>query len=128
MNRNYKYGMAFGILMLLGIILITFLWDVLDPMVVTIALAVGIVLVASSVVRFVKYRDLPEKDERTVKISNTALAYSWFVTLIFVCVLFWADYLGKVQVTVAQALGAVYFVMIVVAMIFIGYFKRRGDV
>ena len=128
MNKKHKYALALGILMLLGTILLSTLWDELDPMTVTIAITVGIVLIASGMVRFIKYRDLPEKDERTIKISNTALSYSWLAALIFISILFWADYLDMFKMTVAQALGAVYFVMIAVAMAFIGYFNRKGDV
>ena len=128
MNKKHKYALALGILMLLGTILLSTLWNELDPMTVTIAITVGIVLIASGMVRFIKYRDLPEKDERTIKISNTALSYSWLAALIFISILFWADYLDMFKMTVAQALGAVYFVMIAVALAFIGYFNRRGDV
>ena len=128
MNKKHKYALALGILMLLGTILLSTLWNELDPMTVTIAITVGIVLIASGMVRFIKYRDLPEKDERTIKISNTALSYSWLAALIFISILFWADYLDMFKMTVAQALGAVYFVMIAVAMAFIGYFNRKGDV
>ena len=128
MDRKYRYGLALGILMLLGTILSSLLWNKLDPTIVTIAITVGIILVASILIRLIKYRDLPEKDERTVKISNAALSYSWFLTLIFISVLFWVDYLDVVEMTVAEVIGAIYFVMIALALVFVRYFSWKGDV
>ena len=128
MDRKYRYGLALGILMLLGTILSSLLWNKLDPTIVTIAITVGIILVASVLIRLIKYRDLPEKDERTVKISNAALSYSWFLTLIFISVLFWVDYLDVVEMTVAEVIGAIYFVMIALALVFVRYFSWKGDV
>ncbi|RLG33123.1 hypothetical protein DRN98_04335 [Methanosarcinales archaeon] len=100
----------------------------MDPTIVTIAITVGIILVASILIRLIKYRDLPEKDERTVKISNAALSYSWFLTLIFISVLFWVDYLDVVEMTVAEVIGAIYFVMIALALLFVRYFSWKSDV
>ena len=100
MDRKYRYGLALGILILLSTILSAVLWDKLDPAIVTIAITVGIVLIVSILIRLIKYRDLPEKDERTVKLSNAALSYSWLATLIFISVLFWVDYLDVVEMTV----------------------------
>ncbi len=128
MDKKYRYGLALGILMLLGTILSSVLWDKLDPTIVTIAITVGIVLIVSVLIRLIKYRDLPEKDERTVKISNTALSYSWLATLIFISMLFWVDYLELVEMAVAEVIGATYFVMIAVALVFVRYFNWRGDV
>jgi len=128
MDRKYRYGLALGILMLLGTILSSLLWNKLDPTIVTIAITVGIILVASILIRLIKYRDLPEKDERTVKISNAALSYSWFLTLIFISVLFWVDYLDVVEMTVAEVIGAIYFVMIALALLFVRYFSWKSDV
>ncbi|MHC1564777.1 MAG: hypothetical protein ACXQS6_00430 [Candidatus Syntropharchaeales archaeon] len=128
MDRKYRYGLALGILILLGTILSSLLWNKLDPTIVTIAITVGIILVASILIRLIKYRDLPEKDERTVKISNAALSYSWFLTLIFISVLFWVDYLDVVEMTVAEVIGAIYFVMIALALVFVRYFSWKGDV
>lgn len=128
MDRKYGYGLALGILMLLGTILSSLLWNKLDPTIVTIAITVGIILIASILIRLIKYRDLPEKDERTVKISNAALSYSWFLTLIFISVLFWVDYLDVVEMTVAEVIGAIYFVMIALALVFVRYFSWKGDV
>ena len=128
MDRKYRYGLALGILMLLGTILSSLLWNKLDPTIVTIAITVGIILIASVLIRLIKYRDLPEKDERTIKISNVALSYSWFLTLIFISVLFWVDYLDVVEMTVAEVIGAIYFVMIALALVFVRYFSWKGDV
>ena len=128
MDRKYRYGLALGILMLLGTILSSLLWNKLDPTIVTIAITVGIILIASVLIRLIKYRDLPEKDERTIKISNVALSYSWFLTLIFISVLFWVDYLDVVKMTVAEVIGAIYFVMIALALVFVRYFSWKGDV
>ena len=128
MDRKYRYGLALGILILLWTILSSLLWNKLDPTIVTIAITVGIILVASVLIRLIKYRDLPEKDERTVKISNVALSYSWFLTLIFISVLFWVDYLDVVEMTVAEVIGAIYFVMIALALVFVRYFSWKGDV
>ena len=85
----------------------------------------GIVFIALGVGRHMIYKEKPEEDERTKKISALTLSYSWIVTLVLVGVLLLLDKWDILKMTVMQALGLTMFVMILVAVISEWYLKRK---
>lgn len=66
-------------------------------------------------------------DERTRKLGAFASAYSWFLTLVLVCLLFWADYLELAEIPLQHALGLVIFFMIISLLGFRWHFTQKGD-
>ena len=72
--------------------------------------------------------DQPEHDERTGKIWAAGVSCSWLVTIIFLAALLAGGYLGLLALPAQTALEAVAWVMSLSAVIFLAYFKYKGDV
>jgi hypothetical protein len=104
----------------------------LDPsgesIVPTILLAAGLAFLLAGVLRWRKYGNTPEKDERTRRIGAWGLSYSWILSLFFMTALFMLDYLGMLVLTVQAALGVSIAVMALSAVGFQVYLSRAGDV
>ena len=99
MKKKYQNLLILGTaVFLLGIVLEAF--TSLDKMINMSLANAGLVMIVISVVRGIRYGDLPEKDERTKKLSAYGITYSWFVTLVFLSVLFWVDYFNVLKLTV----------------------------
>ncbi|WP_332449060.1 hypothetical protein [Methanoculleus sp.] len=127
MKRRYAIQMTAGaVIGVLGLVL-PFLvggTEALSSILVTI----GLVILAVAAVRHWRFRDEPEKDERTQKIGAYGISYSWLLTLVFLAVLFWVDYLGVLALTVESVLLATILLMGLSARIFQWYLFRQGDV
>ncbi len=93
----------------------------------SIVIAGATVIVLAFVIRW-RTGDQPESDERTKKISTASIACSWLVTIIFLAVLLGGGYLGILTLPAQMALEAVAWVMSLSAVVFLVYFKRKGDV
>ncbi len=72
--------------------------------------------------------DQPERDERSWKIWAFSITYSWLVTISFLAILLGGGYLGFLIIPAQKALEMVAWVMTISAVIFLTYFKRKGDV
>ena len=127
MKRRYAIQIVAGaVIGILGLIL-PFLvngTEALSSLLVTI----GLVILAVAAVRHWRFRDELEKDERTQKIGAYGVSYSWLLTLVFLAVLFWVDYLGVLALTVDSVLLSTILLMGLSARIFQWYFFRQGDV
>jgi len=93
----------------------------------SIVIAGATVIVLAFVIRW-RTGDQPEHDERTWKIWAIGVAYSWLVTIIFLAVLLGGGYLGLLAFPAQTALEAVAWVMSLSAVIFLAYFKHKGNV
>ncbi len=127
MKKEYKYRLVIGpIILLIGIALLIF--GKIDDLITGTLIIAGIVLLLNGVLKHLRYKNMPEQDERTRKIGAFAAAYSWVVTIVFITVLFWLNHLEIWKMTVQQALGLTLYVMIFVTLIFQWHLKRKGDV
>jgi len=70
----------------------------------------------------------PESDERSMKIWAFGAGYSWLVSLLFVATLLGGGYLGLLSMPAQQAMEMTAWVMSLSALLFMAYFKYRGDV
>ena len=126
MKKEYKYRLVIGpIILLIGIALLIF--GKIDDLITGTLIIAGIVLLLNGVLKHLRYKNMPEQDERTRKIGAFAAAYSWVVTIVFITVLFWLNHLEIWKMTVQQALGLTLYVMIFVTLIFQWHLKRKGD-
>ncbi len=126
MKKEYKYRLVIGpIILLIGIALLIF--GKIDDLITGTLIIAGIVLLLNGVLKHLRYKNMPERDERTRKIGAFAAAYSWVVTIVFITVLFWLNHLEIWKMTVQQALGLTLYVMIFVTLIFQWHLKRKGD-
>jgi hypothetical protein len=69
----------------------------------------------------------PESDERSWKIWAFSTGYSWLASLIFVATLLGGSYLDVLAISTQQALEMVAWVMSLSAVLFMAYFRCRGD-
>lgn len=128
MKIEYKHRVAFGLVLLLLGIALEIIEKGVYSLVTNLFILFGLILIIGSVVRHLKFRDEPEKDERTTKIGTFAMAYAWLVTMGVLALLVWLDYNNLVKMTAFQALMVIYSVSLVAAGVFGWYFKRKGDV
>ena len=127
MKSRYAIQIAAGAVLGAAGLLLPFLADGMEAL-SSLLVTIGLVLLAVAAVRHWRFRDEPEKDERTQKIGAYGISYSWFLTLVFLAILFWVDYLGVLALTVESVLLATILLMGLSARIFQWYFFRQGDV
>jgi hypothetical protein len=129
MKKEYKYRMALGlILLLLGIVVEIFWKGVYNSLITSIFVLFGLILILISVLRHLIFREEPEKDERTTKISVFAMAYAWLVAMGFVGLLLWLDKYNLIKITAPQALMSTFSISLLAMFVFQLYFRRKGDV
>jgi len=127
MKKRYAIQIAAGVVLGAAGILLPFLvagTEAISSLLVTI----GLVILAVAVVRHWRFRDEPERDERTQKIGAYGISYSWLLTIVFLALLFWVNYLGLLALTVETVLLSTILLMGLSARIFQWYFFRQGDV
>ncbi|MDV2480787.1 hypothetical protein F8E02_01945 [Methanoculleus sp. Wushi-C6] len=127
MKRRYAIQIAAGAALAAAGLLLPFLTsgtEVLSSVLVTI----GAVILMVAAMRHRRFGDERERDERTQRIGAYGLSYSWFLTLVFLAVLFWVDYLGVLALTVESVLLSAILLMGLSARVFQWYFFRQGDV
>lgn len=127
MKRRYMVQMAAGAVIGLTGLVLPFLTDGTETL-SSLLVTIGAVLLAVAAVRHWRFRDEPEKDERTQKMGAYGISYSWFLTFVFLALLFWADYFGVFALTVESVLLSTILVMTLSASVFQWYFLRQGDV
>ena len=87
-----------------------------------------IIIILMAISYWLHCKEDVEFDERTRKIGGYGLSYSWYLTLLLACILFWIDYLHLLVLSVQNVLGATILVMTFSAMIFKWHLSRKGDV
>ncbi|KDE56323.1 hypothetical protein [Methanoculleus sp. MH98A] len=127
MKRRYAVQIAAGAVLGAAGILLPFLVDGTEAL-SSLMVTIGLVILAVAVVRHWRFRDEPERDERTQKIGGYAISYSWLLTIVFLALLFWVDYLGVVALTVEAVLLSAILLMGLSARLFQWYLFRQGDV
>lgn len=128
-KRNLKNNLllfAGIIVLLLGVVLIAL--RILDVKVSSFILNVGLILIIIGAFRKLKKKNLPEKDERTKKISSHALSYSWLITFLLITVLFWLEFFNLFLLTTTQYYYVLFMTMILSASAFQWYYNKKGDV
>ncbi|MCT8337113.1 hypothetical protein FKB36_06280 [Methanoculleus sp. Afa-1] len=127
MKRRYAVQIAAGAVLGAAGILLPFLTDGTEA-ISSLMVTIGLVILAVAVVRHWRFRDEPEKDERTQKIGAYGISYSWLLTIVFLAVLFWVDYLGLFALTVESVMLSAILLMGLSARLFQWYLFRQGDV
>lgn len=128
MKRKYKYGLIFGTALIIFVNLLQMFSSGINPSVISILTAVGLVFIVSSVVRHKVYGEEIEKDERSERISAYAFSYSWMVTLIFAGMMILLDEFDVLEISTIMALGLTIFVMVTFAVVSEWHLKRKGDI
>jgi len=127
MKRTYAVKIGVGVILAVAGVILPFLVDGTEAL-SSILVAIGLVTVAVIGVQYWRYRDNLEKDERTQKLGAYAVSYSWLLTMVFLALLFWVDYLGLFVLSVQAVLVSAILLMAFSARIFQWYLFRQGDV
>ena len=127
MKARYAIKIAAGAVLAAAGILLPFLIDGIEAL-SSILVTIGLVTIAVVVMQHWRFQDEPESDERTQKIGAYGISYSWLLTLVFLAILFWVDYLSVFPLTVETVLLSTILLMGLSARIFQWYFFRQGDV
>jgi len=127
MKTRYVIKIAAGAILAAAGFLLPFLIDGIEAL-SSILVTIGLVTIAVVVMRYWRFRDELESDERTKKLGAYGLSYSWLLTLIFLAVLFWVDYLGLLTLPVGGVLLVTILLMALSARFFQWYLFRQGDV
>ena len=98
-----------------------------QPIISAAVMAAGLVYMIRGVRIFRRGEEAYKGDERTRKIGAFASAYSWFLTLMAMVVLFWLDYLNVISLTVQYVLGIMIFFIIFSMLGFRWHLARKGD-
>ncbi len=128
MKSEYKSRMAIGLVLLILGIALEIIGKGVYSLITNLFVLFGFILIITSVLRHLKFRDEPEKDERTTKIGVFAMAYAWLVAMAFVSLLLWLDKYNLVKMTAPQAIMSTFSVSFLVLIVFQWYFRRKGDV
>lgn len=88
----------------------------------------GLIMVFCGGIWLARSKENRIADERSQKIGTYGTAFSWYVTLMAVVILYWIDTLGVLDVQLSAILGGLMFLMICSALFFQWYYNRQGDV
>jgi len=89
-------------------------------------MAVGFAMLSIMVIYSLQRKGEVMKDERTAKITNKSLAWSWSLTYVFIAALLWLLYYGKIALSAQDVLSYVFFFLVFSAMFSKMYLKIRG--
>jgi hypothetical protein len=124
MQKNrFLMGMALGTALTFAGLLLSMAGYNADFMIVAGVTAIILALV-------IRWRTghQPESDERSMKIWAFGAGYSWLVSLLFVAILLGGGYLGLLTMSAQQAMEMIAWVMSLSAVLFMAYFRHKGDV
>lgn len=122
MKKRHLFGIAGGIALLLGSFALRF-----DSFGFTVMLVAGLSMLLSSFIRYKRYGNGPEQDERTKKISYAALAASFQITSMIIIVLWWINYFNPLKTTIGDLLIRLLLVMIFLTICFRFYYGKKED-
>lgn len=127
MNMKYKRVFALGI----GIIALGFALHFMPGInsgLKALIFASGTAMLAIAIIVGAKTKEGEAvTDERTQKITDKSLAYSWWLTYLLISALLWIDYYKIAALTVPNTLAIIFFFMVFSSCFLKMYYKRKGD-
>lgn len=123
-EREYQVSIVAGMLLLFFGSLYYFS-GLAKNVIALVFINAGIILVVIQTIRLNRFGAGVVQDERTVKVSNIGISYSWLTTFVFLNILFWIDSLQIINMGLNIGVTLAIFVMIVSAVIFKSIFKNR---
>ena len=76
--------------------------------------SVGFAFIAIGLLIYFRGEETVQQDERTKKVNNLAMAYSWWCTYLLIAVLFWVDRYKLLVAGIDSYLGLILFFMVLV--------------
>jgi len=99
-----------------------------DATVAGMFITCGVIILVFSLGRAMRTDEGPEQDERTRRIGAYGITYSWFVTLVYLFALFWAQNAGLFALSSPDVILSSILLMAISAKAFQWWFFRKGDV
>jgi len=127
-SKKYKITLYVGFLILLISLLFTLFTSYSQIIYESGLITIGLVMVIISIIKLIKKRKTPEKDELTRRIADRAAAYSWFFTLIALLIIYWLNFLKVIIFSVNEVIAITYMVMIFTMIFYQSKFWKKGDV
>ena len=125
MKKNYRGLLYIGLLwVFFGIMLQIFYRD---PGITWGLVGGGIGLIAGALYGHIRYKEIPEFDERLLKIYRVAYSKSYAVIFILIALLFLLDLFNLLKLNTSHALGLIVILMVIVPIISNQYYKWKGD-
>lgn len=118
MKTRYLLEICAGALVAAVGIALPITGTVTDIAVSSALVAAGTAMVTVGALRNHRFGDGIESDERTESIGARAMTGSWFVTLLFLCALFWVDEFGLLALDIRIVILATILVMAISGKIF----------
>lgn len=124
MKTRYLFEICAGALVAAVGIALPITGTVTNIAVSSALVAAGTAMVTVGALRHRRFGDGIESDERTEGIGARAMAGSWFVTLLFLCALFWVDEFGLLALDIRIVILATILVMAFSGKIFAWQLER----
>jgi hypothetical protein len=125
-NTTRIAALAIGVIAL-GVA-VFYMGPAIDDGIKATIMAVGFALLGMAIVYSFQHKGEVIKDELTKKIADKSLAWSWGLTYVYIAVMMWLLYYGKIALNAQEALSYTFFFMVFSAMIMKMYLKARGVV
>lgn len=126
MKKRHLFSIVSGLILFLGSIILRSS-NLIDESSFAIMLSAGASMFVVGMIRYKRYGDGIEKDERTMKIAYTALAASFQITLMIIAGLWWVDYFNPIQLSISQLLGILVLIMVLLNIIFRFYYSKKDN-
>ena len=126
MKKRHLFSIVCGLILFLGSIMLRSS-NSIDESSFAVMLSAGASMFVVGMIRYKRYGDGIEKDERTMKIAYTALAASFQITLMIIAGLWWVDYFNPIQISISQLLGALILIMVLLNIIFRFYYSKKEN-
>jgi hypothetical protein len=123
-NATRIAALAIGIIAL-GVAII-YMGPAIDDGIKATIMAVGFALMGIAIVYSFQRKGEVMKDELSTKITDKSLAWSWWLTYVFIAALIWLTYYGKMALSAQDVLSYTFFFMVFSAMFAKMYLKVKG--
>jgi uncharacterized membrane protein len=126
MKKEHLFSIVCGLILFLGSIILRSTNSINESS-FSIMMSAGACMFVVGMVRYKRYGDDIEKDERTKKIAYTALAASFQVILMIIAGLWWVNYFNPLQISINDLLAALIIIMVFLNIIFRLYYSKKDN-
>jgi uncharacterized membrane protein len=99
----------------------------IDSKSVTYFVSIAVAMIFVSIMLLYRRRDEPVHDERTRRVSQKALSYSWWFTYVLIAGMMLVENFGLAKLSVEGVLGITFFFMVASQYLFRWHLNRKGD-
>lgn len=127
-SNKSKYTAIFVIGILMIVVAYAISLHNVDSRLVGVIISLGLYLAVLSILRFLRFGNSVETDERTMRVSAFATYYTFILAVVAMGTIYVMVYLNYLTITVMQLIYAVIFLLCIPYIVFYFYFNMKGDV